>query len=409
MADLQSQANKEKSKSGFINKEKLRLLLQDLKKDNIINEFYEKLNVQKSGFEYKNHFLADFLVVTIDKKYIIIKTTSSYRQDRIKQHFFDIEGIYRYSKYSGKIVASIFLVPESENENTSFLTYRKEVREKKRYSPFSHSLTFNEFISFIEDYKNSENEEYKKTQGSLFAKRGQGFEKSIVKSFNDKNFINNYKNSNLDKLEFKVLDFLLSKNNIFKKDIIGIYASDTIPLLNSGGKSKTDFFITIKTFSERIIETFSAKFTNQEYVSCHEYDYKRFSKILNCEGTKLEEYLSLFQKYGGYKELLKNFSDQYDLNEFIELLKNKKNLLNEWVLKGKNDNKNILDVEKQIVENIIITTDKGSTLIKPIDEYINLLNDKIPFKKSNFGTVFNWTYPSKRKGKKIQLKLPILI
>ena len=79
------------------------------------------------------------------------------------------------------------------------------------------------------------------------------------------------------------------------------------------------------------------------------------------------------------------------------------------MLKGKNDNKNILDVEKQIVENIIITTDKGSTLIKPIDEYINLLNDKIPFKKSNFGTVFNWTYPSKRKGKKIQLKLPILI
>ncbi|MFT6321217.1 MAG: hypothetical protein ACJAT4_002146 [Granulosicoccus sp.] len=41
-----------------------------------------------------------------------------------------------------------------------------------------------------------------------------------------------------------------------------------------------------------------------------------------------------------------------------------------------------------------------------MEEYISMLNRS---KKGKFGVPFSWTYPSKQEGKRIQLKLPIII
>ena len=146
----------------------------------------------------------------------------------------------------------------------------------------------------------------------------------------------------------------MTTHGVTKPDILNIHASDTITHLRSGGPSKTDFWVSMETGKGTFIETFSAKNTSEKAVTCHEYDYTGFSRVLNCQGSKLEEYLRLFQKYGGYQRLENNLPDQYSLREFEKLLADKSTVLTEWALSGKHDGDNIIDPEKQIVRNMII-------------------------------------------------------
>lgn len=56
----------------------------------------------------------------------------------------------------------------------------------------------------------------------------------------------------------------------------------------------------------------------------------------------------------------------------------------------------------------ILTYDNNdeTTSFHTIDEYIQLLNTNNV--KGHFGTLFSWTYPSKKRGKSIQLKCQII-
>ena len=177
-------------------------------------------------------------------------------------------------------------------------------------------------------------------------------------------------------------------------------------VLKTGGSCKTDFYVTIETREAAFVETFSAKFTDKNQVSCHEYDYKRFATVLRCTGEKLEEYLKLFQQSGGYQTLEQNLPNGFSIEEFVYLLAEKKSILAEWVLSGAHDNENILEPELQISKNIFIKT-QTNMICETTQSYIKRLeaNSKT---KSMMGTIFMWTYPSKRKGEKIQLKVPIL-
>ena len=94
--------------------------------------------------------------------------------------------------------------------------------------------------------------------------------------------------------------------------------------------------------------------------------------------------------------------------EFKDLLEENKKRLEEWVLMGEHDKKNIIDPNKQIARNIIIKKN-GEIKCYKAEHYLEKLNKDLKPKASDLGTVFTWTHASKRKGISIQLKLPIII
>jgi hypothetical protein len=132
-------------------------------------------------------------------------------------------------------------------------------------------------------------------------------------------------------------------------------------------------------------------------VSAHEYDYKKFVEVLDPNNKRLEELLKEFQRVGGVRAFGKN-----NEKELTEILKPYKRKLIEWVLSGyAGDIKN----QNQLAK-FIITTDEKDIYVHTIEDYIDILMKEE--NEAQFGTPFSWTYPSKRKGEKIQLKVKVI-
>src|SRR5690625_7603323 len=88
-------------------------------------------DVCSSDLKYKSQFKIDFKVKTIDDKYLIIRTSKSYRHDRAKIFFYDFMGVNLYSDLSDNIIASILLFPDDELNNNSFINNRKKLLNKE--------------------------------------------------------------------------------------------------------------------------------------------------------------------------------------------------------------------------------------------------------------------------------------
>jgi len=408
-----SKSNQLKSAAGALLKEVISKKLNSLKASKVIRGYEKERNFKHKDFKYEKQFLANFIIETYDENYIIVRSSNSFRVDRVKTGFYDLEGIIKNSELSEKIIASIYLVPDSESTNTGFLSTRKKISDKTFYSPASHLITMSEFIKFLEEYQSNiliereATEELKKEKGSFYGKRGNKFEKEIVGLLSDFANLRKLKLKKLakDSLFNIVISKILSEKNILLEDIISISATNSIPLLASGGNPKTDIALKIMISSgDDIEETISIKNTNLNQVSCHDYRVKDFIRVLNCEKTRLAKYLKLFQKNPSYKALQEKLPDDFSINEFTELLKNKKDIFTEWVLKGEHDDDNLVSPKIQI-SNFLLISKRGKISFYSMREYILILNGS---KKGKLGVPFSWTYPSKQRGKRIQLKLPII-
>jgi hypothetical protein len=139
-------------------------------------------------------------------------------------------------------------------------------------------------------------------------------------------------------------------------------------------------------------------------VTCHEYNVDAFVRVLGCKHTKLEFYLHLFQNYGNYSDFEKNLPINHSVSEFKTLLLEKCDRFCNWVLSGQYDIDNLTDPEKQISKYIYISNFSREKIYS-IDEFIQILLSKRT--KEKFGVPFSWTYPSNKRGEKIQLKVSI--
>jgi len=241
--------------------------------------------------------------------------------------------------------------------------------------------------------------------GSFYGKRGNDFERYLVKELNDK--------TNLDKLKknklttenvYRIILHRVSKDNKIKiKNITNIAATNSLPQLINRGHPKTDIYISLETSTKKTyIETFSLKNTNKNRVSCHDYPAKDFIRVLKCEQTRLADYLNLFQQFPTYRSFEANLEEGYSSEEFTELLTKKSNILTEWALKGRHD-KNLVNPILRISKYLLISG-TNKLVFYSMDEYISIIRKRT---KHRFGVPFSWTYPSKQRGKRIQLKLPI--
>ncbi|XWN51741.1 MspI family type II restriction endonuclease [Anoxybacillus flavithermus] len=263
------------------------------------------------------------------------------------------------------------------------------------YSAIDDVLSLSELEQFIES-KGLENEKI----GKRKAMEGKNFEKQIVSLLNHPSNVEKWNQSiaTEDGYFYPTFQQIMNLIGISKNEkIIKIKATDKIPKLETGGQPKTDILLAITTDrrSEEIF-TFSCKRSSAEYVSIHEYTAESFIKVLGIENQKLKEAFRKLQEVGGFKQLQEQHNDLYKIME-TELPKLNKKLA-QWAYAGIGG---YGDKEIHWARYMIVFKNEMEIEMEKMDTYIeNILKNT----KGQMGTPFQWTYPSKKKGKAIQLK-----
>jgi len=422
LTNSHSKSNQARVETGQDLMEGIRLKLEDLKADNVITDYKQEFNVPEKGFSYQSAYLANFLIEVDGGKFIVVRTTTSFRQDRLKMHFYDLRGINENSEFSEDIIASIYLLPNNAINNSGFNSFRQRMFDGEQYVPFTHCLVWDEFLDFLFTFSNSKQsyveileetfEDFDPSYslpdnptetelGSFYSMRGTEFVRDIVRQLNSKEWLPEYRVGHSTNNPFEgIVDNLRDIHNLDKKEMLSLHASDTIKVLRSGGNAKTDFYIELTTTTNKtIVETYSVKTTSKPTVTCHEYPAERFVDIFNCSGSRLEEYLYKFQELGSF-----DFKEA-ELEEFTNLISPNIRTLTEWAVSGKHDLDNLIDPSTQIANHILINNrtkimiDKSSVYI---DRLLHLDNSR-----KILSTPFSWTRSSNNRPT-IQLKMPIL-
>ncbi|MFY0603835.1 MAG: MspI family type II restriction endonuclease [Flavobacteriaceae bacterium] len=410
-----SESNKNKVLSGQEITSFIVSQLKRLEEHGIIQSFEKNVKFKHIAYDYEDQFLANFVIKTIDGKRIIVRSSNSFRSDRAKIGFYDLDGILRLSNLSDNIISTIYLVSDEELQNSNFVSLREKFRNKEYYCPATHLFTLSEFVEFLQTYYEEKSSLFEDIQtelnfdslkeaGSYYGIKGNKLENDISKLLNEKPFLRRFKENKESSDYDVILDTILRKYRLNKNDLIKIRSTNSIPLLKNGGNPKTDIFIQMTTADGEVLsETISVKSTTKTKVSCHDYKVKDYIRVLGCENSKLENYLKLFQDHPSYSEFESNLPSGYSIEDFSKLMKSKSRLMTEWCLKGEHDSENLIDSIKQISNFVLLNTKSGLHFF----EYDNYINYILKNSKLKFAVPFSWTYPSKQRGKRIQLKMPV--
>ncbi len=413
-----NEANRLKQKAGQELAEQLTLKFNELLEEGIISSFKGKTNFRHPGYAYPHQYKTNFIIETLDQKLIIINSSNSYRQDRVKQDNYDFQGINDYSEISDRIIASILLFPDEEfGEKSQATSYRNKVKRKYIYSAATHILSLSELLEFLDNHKSAveieraseeEQTEVQDKDGSYYGKKGNAFEKEVVRLLSNYTYLRALKSnsdSDVDPLYSMIVSKLASDIGLPFDEIISIEATDTVTKLASGGSAKTDVVVKLKTPEQQHVKTISIKNTTQSRVSCHDYKAEDFIRVLGVENTELENYLNYYQEAGSHKKFEQVLPTGLTTDEFESSLQPYTTKLIEWALKGEHDHLNLIEPKTQISEYILINKNDDFRF-SDYDSYIDQIKVE---SKLVYGTPFNWTHPSKQRGRRIQLKMPIIL
>lgn len=423
--------NKIKSEVGKNNENELKNLISTIESSSL--DIYAKSSNPKFGYKGKNQkqFSATSKISFLKSKETwIIFTSNSFRTDRIKGKEFDAENIKKIEKENGnENVKAFFILPNeiSQKDLHSLDIYRKN----KNLTYFDKFMILKEFKEYLIK-KGIENN----TQGINSNIIGNISELSISNSFNnDKNIKkwNSPENQVLKSNDFYILSSFMIQSNINKKIDYSVAFNnnkkdkdhylkelDIVTDINGKknfGKPKTDVLVHLKLQQEKKETSirFSIKHPKkikgkttvhegsvQNLLSDLKNTVPQNSKFKNPElFQKLSSALLEFQEVGSAKNM--TISNK----QFLE-----KNLsdLNEWLINyfmfGINNSK----LNKNQVANYLAIVDpnNGEILFTSSNNEVKKLIDYCKnHSRLAFGTPFSWTYPSKKRGTKIQIKAPL--
>lgn len=346
----------------------------------------------------------------------IIKTTTSIRSDRIKGSEFDILHLKKWyqNKKNYKVQGYLVLL----NEDSELEKLSQKIKTKTQISYFDDAITLNTLIA--------------KLQTNLRSMIPQGIESNIsgyigeyeissalnnptnIKLWNNpNNQVDKSSNFDIFKNILKAVGFTNKKiKNVIAytndKDDKKHYLTDLATVKN-GGMPKTDILAIITADNGKEYKvTFSVKAPRRpdSRISVHQgsvedmiYDLKKssFDSDEKLSVSNIENALLNFQASG---------SEKYMDSKQADILKKELPPINEWLVRyalfGENNHK--LN-EIQVAQYLVYINPQNHTVnVYSANEITQkLINQN--YKKSGFGTPFSWTYPSKRKGKNIQLKL----
>lgn len=384
--------NSDKSKRGKNGEKNLGALIKFLKKNNYIKSYKAKY---RNGYEGINteQFYFQYLVEFEDMRCWLLQSTTSVRNDRM--------GIHQWNSFNLKnidstIEKSYVIVPDtlSEAEQKEVDKYKKKINSGSIYTAVDGVLTQNELYLCIEEYASTLSD----NAGQFYAKVGTNFEKWLADVLN--NTDNLYKWKNEDKTligcSYDYYIKVIKAIGLCADEVLSIHATVDIPNYENGGKPKTDLMVQVAFIhGANKGYTFSCKKTTKKRVTVHDYTAEQFINALEIEDADLINALYDFQNSGCMKDMSKNNLDI--MNKKMPAYNDK---LARWVFSG--DGMDIRSAQYLITYQSL----QGEFDIHTIEEYIEIIKDNNII--GNFGTFFNWTYPSKKRGKRIQLKMAIM-
>jgi hypothetical protein len=386
--------NRDKSLHGRKGQEQLYELLNNYLEKGYINEYKTHYNTGYKG-KKTDQFYFQTLVNINDEEKWLIQSTTSLRTDRINIQQWNA---YHIKEIDKDITKAIIVYPDSisEKEKEQFKRYNDQISEGKIFSSIDNVISLSELDLYIENRALSNN-----SLGSKKAILGINLEEKITKILNSEKNKNKWNNE--DSLEvgyqYPYFEKLMLLFGFKKGDKIQfIEANNNIPPLPSGGKPKTDVIVKIKLLNQEPTNyTISIKRTNSNWVSVHEYTAEQFIDVLKITDSSLKVALLTFQKIGNVRDLPVEAK-----NILEDKMQNYNEALVKWAYAGigGGGNPNIHEAKYFVV----FKENSFEMETWRLNEYIN----RIMKVKGQFGTPFRWTYPSKKRGKSIQLKGKIL-
>lgn len=389
-------ANQRKALAGVRVKKLLKKTLENLSSNpNIDIEFKMNFNTGYAGYT-KTQFKMDALIKFKNShdEIWLIKTTSSIRSDRVKGNQFDAQNIRKIEPNVKKIylVTSDFADPR---EVANRKNYSEAIRNKRLYSEIDDVISFNALNLLIRD-KALEN----LSQGVLSNILGEEAEERITRALNNDDNIELW-NGPIDKssltksVDYELFNEILLTYGIDPSEkIVALYSTTDIPLLEEGGQPKTDVHCQVITDKNTYNINISVKQTSAKRVTVHEGFVEDLLKVLNLNhSSELGTALLRLQECGGIRNLKEKYPTAHSTLE--QQLHQYNNELIKFFLFGIGSKQEDIQIANMLVYN---KTFKAMTVDNVIDD----------LKKSSgqFGTPFNFTYPSGGRGKKIQIKAP---
>ena len=392
-------SNGDKSKHGKSAKNSLSNILKRCVDNGYLSQIISEYRVGKPNYSNSKQFYAQFLIIFNDESKWILFTTTSMKTDRVKGHQWDTINL---KEIDPLITRAYIVYPDgiSDDLKNEFIRQNNKYIDNYEYSAIDAIVSQDEINNLIESYaiKN-------KSTGQIKDIQGNNFENKIADILNYNDNLVKWKNNDrtLEGMHFDIFLNIVNCFELDKNSTIKITATSDkkqIGRLPSGGNPKTDVLVTV-TFSDAAQRhyTISCKRSSDKSVSIHQYNANAFADVLDKDNPNLRRLLTYFQDCGN----LRDFGEENSI-KLTNLLSPYIKKLSLWALGGHGGDGN---PEIQNADYILTyDNNDGSSSIKSIEKYYeHLTTEGIT---GNFGPPFSWTYPSKRKGKDIQLKCKII-
>ncbi len=390
--------NGDKSRHGKNAQNSIDIILKECQDNGYIKDYVVQYRIGKDGFNNQKQFYAPFLVeFNPDEKWIIFSTTSM-RTDRIKGQQWDSINI----KNIVPAVKKAYLVYSddiSQEDTIEFQRQNEKYVTKGEYSAIDQILSQDALYNLIEKTALTS-----LNSGQIKDMQGRKFEDRVATILSNQDNLKKYVTADktITGINYPIFYNIVSSLDIEKENIVTINATtdpSVIGKLPTSGNPKTDVYVTIATTQGEKVITISCKRTSSKWVTVHEYTADAFSYVLDASNEHLKLLLHEFQQ----NPTLTTFgtTNQEALTKELRPYVNK---LAKWVLAGVYG---YGDPTKHWATHILTyDNNDGTTAFHTIDEYIDALQRNGI--TGHFGTFFTWTYPSKRRGKSIQLKCKII-
>ena len=392
-------SNADKSKHGKSAQDSLYNILKRCADAGYIVQIISEYRVGKEGFSNNKQFYAPFLIIFSDESKWALFTTTSMRTDRIKGQQWDAINL----KEIDTLITRIYLVyPDGVEDKIKkeFLRQNKKYTDYEEFSIINAIVSQNEISDMIETYAIQN-----KTSGQIKDIQGNSFEDRVADILSFKQNLKKWKNDDITTagMHYDIFKNIVECFGLDKYSTTSITATSDkkeIGKLPSGGNPKTDVLVSVTSSDGNISHyTISCKRSSDKSVSVHQYNADAFADVLDKENISLRRLLNYFQAAGNLRDFGEDNQEKLteELSPYVEKL-------SMWALGGQGGDGN---PETQNAD-FILTYDNnsGSSSIQRIQQYVHHLVDAGV--EGHFGTPFSWTYPSKRKGKDIQLKCKIL-
>lgn len=363
-----------------------------------IVEFTPNYRIGRAGFHNNRQFYVPFLITFADSTSWALFTTTSMRTDRIKGQQWDA---FNLKDINDKITKVYLVYPDGlpQTVENEFIRQNSKYIICEEYSAIDGIVSQDNIDYMIEEYalRNL-------NAGQQRDRRGNNYEERVASILNySTNFQKWQTNSRaIEGMHYDTFLLIVNCFNLNPAEVTSISATadkQIIGKLPSGGNPKTDVLVTI-SFTDASTRNFtiSCKRSSDRVVSVHQYTADAFAEVLDPNDTDLRNLLNEFQR----NPTLTTYGTD-NCTALEEALTPHLDALSMWVLGGFGGDGS----PHQCAEYILTyNNNTGRASMHTIKDYYNkLIADGVT---GHFGTLFNWTYPSGRRGNSIQLKCKIL-